>query len=175
MKAEKLMLFSGCVLIVLLAFLIVWQADVLGVSAARLEQDARENQNIENGWKVVQAVNDEIGAMLFYDEEKEDCAYSIYLSREGMSFGYFYREGGFDPYMAEGVKGVVFEDKGIALLSLNEDKVCRIVTDNSSTRETIQVDPLEPFAILLPADCGEITMYDVQENVVVLHDTYTGA
>lgn len=175
MKAEKIMLFSGCVLIVLLAFLIVWQADVLGVSASRLEQDARENHHIEQSWEVVQAVNDDIGAMLFYDEERKDCAYSIYLSREGMSFGYFYKEGGFDPYMSEGVKGVVFEDKGIAILSLNEDKVCRIVTEGNGKKETIQVDPLQPFAVLLPPDCGEITMYDVQENAVVLHDTYTGA
>ena len=174
MKAEKVMLFSGCVLIILLAFLIVWQADVLGVSAARLEQDARENQNIEGGWEVAQGINDDICAMLFYDEEKDDCAYTIYLSREGISYGYFFRQGGFDPYMSEGVKGVVFQNKGIALLSMNEDKVCKIVTDNSVTEKVIQVDPSEPFAIVLPIDCGEITMYDTQDNVVTMYDTYTG-
>lgn len=174
MKAEKIMLFSGCILIILLAFLIVWQADVLGVSAARLEQDARESQNIEGEWDVAQAINDDMCAMLFYDEERDDCAYTIYLSREGISYGYFFRQGGFDPYMAEGVKGVVFQNKGIALLSMNEDKVCRIVTDNSVTEKVIQVDPSEPFVIVLPIDCGEITMYDTQDNVVTMHDTYTG-
>ncbi len=175
MKAEKITLLTGCVLIVLLAVLIVWQADVLGVSAAKLEQDARENQDIENEWEVAQDINDDMCAMLFYDEEKDECAYSIYLSKEGISYGYFFRQGGFDPYMAESVKGVVFEDKGIALLSLNEDKVCKIVVDDSVKQETIQVDSEEPFAIVLPIECGAITMYDAQENVVTLYDTFTGA
>lgn len=174
MKTEKLMLFSGCILIVLLAFLIVWQADVLGVSAARLEQDARESQHIENGWEVAQDINDDMCAMLFFDEEKDACAYTIYLSKEGLSYGYFFRQGGFDPYMAEGVKGVVFQNKGIALLSMNEDKVCKIVTFNSGKEKVIQVNPSEPFAIVLPIDCGEITMYDAQDNIVTLYDTFTG-
>ena len=77
--------------------------------------------------------------------------------------------------MEEGVKGLVFENKGIALLSLNEDKVCKIVVDNSVEKKTIQVDSNEPFAIVLPIDCSAITMYDAQENVVTLYDSFTGA
>lgn len=111
-------------------------------------------------------------AMLFYDEEKDDCAYSIYLSREGFSFGYFYRQGGCDPYVTDSVKGIVFEDKGIALLSMNEDGVCKIVVDNNEGEKVISVDPEEPFAVVLPADCGAITMYDAQENIITLYDTY---
>lgn len=174
MKAEKIPLLLGVVLIILLAFLIVWQAEVLGVSAGRLEQDARENQEIKSSWEVAQAVNDDICAMLFYDKDKDDCAYSIYLTREGFSFGYFFRQGGFDPYMTDNVKGIIFEDKGIALLSLNEEHVCKIVVDNNVEEKVISVDPEEPFAIVLPVDCGEITMYDAQENIVKLYDTYTG-
>lgn len=113
--------------------------------------------------------------MLFYDGERENYAYSIYLTRGGMSYGYFYRQGGKDAYMEEGVKGVVFEDKGIALLSLNEDKVCKIVVDCNGDEKTIQVDAGEPFAVVLPIECGAITMYDAQENVVTLYDTFTGA
>ena len=77
--------------------------------------------------------------------------------------------------MAEGVKVVVFEDKGISLMSLNRDKVCKIVVDNDITKDVIPVDPEEPFAVVLPIDCGAITMYDAQENIVTLYDTYTGA
>lgn len=173
-RAEKVPVLLGIVMIILLAFLIVWQADILGVSASRLEQDARENQDIQSDWKMAQDVNEEMCAMIFYDEEKEECAYSIYLSREGVSFGYFYRQGGSDPYMADSVKGVVFEDKGIALLSLNQDGVCKIVADSSGSEKVITVDPEEPFAVVLPVDCGAITMYDAQENIVTLYDTYTG-
>ncbi len=176
MKAEKIPLLFGIVLIILLAFLIVWQADVLGVSAGRLEQDARANQDIKSSWEVAKDVNEEMCAMLFYDEEKEECSYSIYLSREGFSYGYFYRQGGPDAYIAEGVKGIVFEDKGIALLSMNEDRVCRVVVedDGRAVEKEISVDPERPFAIVLPADCGAITMYDAQDNIVTLYDTYTG-
>ena len=164
MKAEKIPVLIGMVLIVLLAFLIIWQAGIFGVSKGRLEQDARERQHVAN-----------ICAMLFYDEDKGEYAYSIYLTRDGLSYGYFYRQGGTDAYMEEGVKGLVFENKGIALLSLNEDKVCKIVVDNSVEKKTIQVDSNEPFAIVLPIDCSAITMYDAQENVVTLYDSFTGA
>lgn len=174
MKAERIPALTGVVLIILLAFLIVWQADILGVSAGRLEEDARENQEIEKDWEVAQAVNEDIGALLFYDDERAECAYSIYLSREGMHYGYFFRQGGHDMYIDEDVKGVVFEDKGIALLSMNQDKVCKIVAVNNSAEQIIQVDPEEPFVVVLPIDCGEITLYDAQENVVTLYDTYTG-
>lgn len=171
MKAEKIPLLLGSVLIILLAFLIVWQADVLGVAASRLEQDAREKQDIRNDWQMAQSVNDEMCAMLFYDEEKKDCAYSIYLSRDGFSFGYFYRQGGDDLHVDEDVKGIVFEDKGIALLSLNEEGVSKIVVDSNAGEKVINVDPEEPFAVVLPADSQAITMYDAQENVVTLYDT----
>lgn len=175
MKVEKIPALIGLVLIILLAFLIIWQAGIFGVSKSRLEQDAREKQDVEKGWEMAQAVNEDMCAMLFYDEERENYAYSIYLTREGLSYGYFYRQGGTDAYMEEGVKGIVFEDKGIALLSLNEDKVCKIVVDDNVKQETIQVDARQPFALVLPIECGAITMYDAQDNVVTLYDTFTGA
>lgn len=175
MKKEKLFLFSGALLIVLLAFLIIWQAGIFGVSRARLEQDARESQEISSNWKVAQSVNDELCAMLFYDEDKEDYTYSIYLTRDGISRGYFFREGGSAyPYIEEGVQGIIYEDKGIALMSLNDDRVSRIVIDNNVTEETIEVNPMEPFAVVLPVNCGEITMYDSMGNIVTLYDTYKG-
>lgn len=175
MKVEKIPVLVGLVLIILLAFLIVWQADILGVSKSGLEQDAREKQGVDSSWEMAQDVNEDICAMLFYDEDRKGYSYSIYLTREGLSYGYFYRQGGTDAYMEEGVKGVVFEDKGIALLSLNEDKVCKIVVDNNAADNVIQVDPAEPFAVVLPIDCCAITMYDEQDNIVTLYDTFTGA
>ncbi len=174
MKLEKISMLCGIVVMILLAFLIIWQADILGVSAGRLEEDARENQQIDSDWKVVQGMNEDMCAMLFYDEDKDSCAYSIYLTREGFSFGYFFGKGGTDAYMRDNVEAVVFEDMGIALLSLNQDKVCKIVIGDEAEENVIQVNPEEPFAIILPIDCGEITMYDAQESVVTLYDTYTG-
>lgn len=174
MKTERMFIFLGALLIILLAFLIVWQVGIFGVSQGRVEQDARESQKINSKWEVAQDANEDLCALLFYDEDKDEYTYSIYLSENGISFGYFFREGGSYPYIEEGVQGIIYEDKGIALLSLNEDKVNKIVTDNHVKEETILVNPLEPFAIMLPVDCGEITMYDSMGNIVTLYDTYKG-
>lgn len=175
MKTEKLTIFLGAILIVLLAFLIIWQAGIFGVSRSRLEQDARESQEINSSWEVAQGVNEELCAMLFYDDDKDEYTYSVYLTRDGIYYGYFFWEGGSAyPYIEDGVQGIIYEDKGIALMSLNDVKVSRIVIDNDVTEETIEVNPLEPFAVVLPVNCGEITMYDSTGNIVTLYDTYKG-
>ena len=54
--------------------------------------------------------------------------------------------------------------------------MCKIVAvDGNREEKVIQVDSGEPFAVVLPIDCGAITMYDAQENIVTLYDTFTGA
>lgn len=174
MKAEKITIFLGALLIVLLAILIIWRAGIFGVSQDRLEQDARESQKIDSSWEMAQDINEDLCAMLFYNEDKDEYVYSVYLTKDSLSYGYFFREGGTYPYIDESVHGIFYEDKGIALLSLNEDKVSRIVIDNNMTKETIEVDPMQPFAVVLPCSCGEITMYDAQGNIVTLYDIYKG-
>jgi len=170
-KTEKIPILVGIVVIILLAFLIVWKADIFGVSESRLEEDAREKQKIESSWEVTRAINEDICAMLFCGTERKEYAYSIYLSRPGMSYGYFFAQGGTEDSMSEGVKGIVFEDKGIVLLSLNQDKVCKVVVEKETGKETVQVDPGSPYVIILPVDSREITMYDAQDNIVTLYDT----
>ncbi len=171
MKTEKIPILVGIVLIILLAFLIVWKADILGVSGSRLEQDARERHNVPSSWELVQAVNEDICAMLFYDEDVQQYVYSVYLTREGLSYGYFFAEGGTEKLMSEKVKGIAFENKGIVLLSLNQDNICKVVTGNGAAEEIMPVEPTKPFALVLPADCSEIAMYDAKDNVVTLYDT----
>ena len=173
-KTERILILAGILVIIALGCLIVYQADVIGVSQSRLEQDAREVQHINAKWDVAQAVNDEMCAMIFYDNEKKKCAYSVYLSGEEYTLGYFYREGGEAPYMEEGVQGLIYEDKGIALMSMNADKVASIVVGDGSREQTIAVDPEQPFAVVLPIESNVITMYDDQGKVVTLYDTFKG-
>lgn len=174
MKKEKLPLVIGGLIIILLGFLIVWHSGIIGVSKSRLEQDARENQKISGSWQMTQAVSDNMCAMLFYDETQSDCRYSIYLTHEGVSYGYFYSEGGADSLMLDRARGMIYEGKGIALLSLNKERVCRIEVTKDASVEYIPIDPGKPFAVVLPSGCGEITMYDAQGNMVKLLDTYAG-
>ena len=171
MKKEKIPMLVGAILIILLAFLIVLKADIMGVSGSRLEQEAREQQNVKSSWELAQAINEDICAMLFYEENRQEYVYSVYLTRGGMSYGYFFAEGGSDNHMTEKVKGIAFENKGIVLLSLNQDNICKIITGNDVDKETILVDSTKPFALVLPADCSEIVMYDTQDNIVTLYDT----
>ena len=173
-KTERILILAGILVIIALGCLIVYQADVIGVSQSRLEQDAREVQHINAKWDVAQAVNDEMCAMIFYDNEKKKCAYSVYLSGEEYTLGYFYREGGEAPYMEEGVQGLIYEDKGIALMSMNADKVASIMVGDGSREQTIDVDPEQPFAVVLPIESNVITMYDDQGKVVTLYDTFKG-
>ena len=171
-KVEKICGFLGVLVIVLLAFVIIWNANIIGVAAGSLEKDARAEQNIAGDWEMAQAVNDDLCAMLFYDEETRDYKYSVYMKKEGTAYGYFFSQGGSDAYIGEGVRGMVFDDKGIALLSMNEDKVCKIEIDDNMTEQTIEINPAKPFVVVIPVNSGEITMYDSLGNVVTLYDTY---
>ena len=89
MKAERICSLLGILVIILLAFVIIWNANIIGVAAGSLEKDAREEQNIANDWEMAQAVNEELCAMLFYDEDTREYAYSIYMKKEGTAYGYF--------------------------------------------------------------------------------------
>ena len=64
-KTEKISIFLGALVIVLLAFLIIWQVGIFGVSQSRIEQDARESQKISSDWEVAQDANEDICALLF--------------------------------------------------------------------------------------------------------------
>lgn len=172
----KARLIAGACVIVLLGAMIFWQSGFFGVTKSGLEKDARESMKVDNTWESVQAVNEDLSAMLFYGPEQTGYTYAVYLNRDGFSFGYFFRESGVGPYIEEGVQEIIYEDRGIALLSMNVDGISRIVSENGVTVQTIEVDADKPFAAVLPANSGEITLYDVSGNIVEgkLYDRYTG-
>lgn len=169
MKAEKISIVTGVLIILLLAFLIVRNANCIGVSAGNLEREARESQQIDSEWEAAQAINKDMCAMLFYNADKSDCRFSVYVTKEGMSYGYFFREGGTDGFIVDGVRGFMVQDKGIVLLSLNAEKVCKIEIDGMTD---IEVDPSKPFVMVLPEGCSEISMYNMQDEMVTLYDAF---
>lgn len=173
MSMIKISMVTGILVIILLAVLIIMNLGIVGVSQNRLEQAARKDQDISSDWKMVQDINEDMCIMLFYNEAKSDCRYSVYETRDGISYGYFFIDGGVDGFMIDSARSMVYEDRGIVLLSMNRDKVCRIEVE-SAAAGTIQVDPSKPFAVLLPINCGEITMYDAQGEIVMLYDSFAG-
>lgn len=171
MKAEKISIIAGILVIILLGILIIVNLGIVGVSPDKLEQDARKKQNISSDWQMVKDVKDDMEVLLFYNEAKNDCRYSVYMAHDGISYGYFLIDGGTDGFVIDSSRSVIYEDKGIVLMSMNKDKVCRIEVGGDVT-ETIQVDPAKPFALVLPINCGEITLYDAQNQIVSLYDSF---
>lgn len=170
MKADKLAMILGAVVIVFLTFAVVSKAGIIGVSRDNLEGEARKSLQLDSSWGMAQDIGDELCAMLFYDSERTQFKYSVYMKGESLSYGYFVWEEGAYPFEEDSVHGFLYEEKAIALLSPNRDEIEKIVAGD----QEIHVNPLNPFVLVLPVDCGEITIYDVVGDVVAMYDTYTG-
>ena len=48
---------------------------------------------------------------------------------------------------------------------MNKDKVARIEINNGINITNIDVNPAKPFAIVIPTDCGFVTLFDINGNV----------
>ncbi len=172
MEKKKKIIFFVVICIAAL-FVIVLSSGVLGVPARNIEQDARRNQKIDRAWAVSIATNDRLGAMLFYNEMLDDYVYSIYVNREGFSFGYFFRSGGSasstigsgDSIM-DGVHGFAYGTNGSAIISMNKSRVAEISLDNGIHVTRIDIDPTKPFAAVIPVNVDSVALYDVNGDVV---------
>ncbi len=157
---KRLRIIITVVVSILFITLLLYNLGIIGVTASRLEQDARKNQHIVKSWSVEKAVSDNIGAMIFYGDHSDESVYSIYLNRKGFSLGYFFYTGGSEGAIADGVAEFTFLDYGSLLLSMNRDKVKTIVFGNKDI-SPILVDPTKPFTVILPDNCESFELYDV--------------
>jgi hypothetical protein len=157
---KRLKLMIAVVVSALFIYLLIYSSGILGVTASKLEQDARSSQHIDKSWSVEKAVSDNIGAMIFYGEQSDESVFSIYLNRNGFSFGYFFYAGGSAGAIADGVAEFTYLDYGSSLLSMNRDKVEKIVFGNKDIAP-ILVDPTKPFAVILPDNCESFDLYDI--------------
>lgn len=159
MKTKKSLIIVSIVAIVVICVAIFGNG-AIGVSRNKLEKDAREGQKINENWLITKDVTDEMGALLFYDKELNKHTFSLYLNRDVFSYGYFFREGGSLSSVGSGVQGFSYQDKGMALLSMNTKNVAEIKMDNGQNVERIKIDPLEPFAIIIPSNIVVVTLYN---------------
>lgn len=156
----------GSAICILIVLVIIFSAGVFGVSAKNIEQDTRKSHKIDNTWEVSKSINDGLGAMLFYDNTLNKHTFSIYINRDGFSFGYFFRTGGTDSTIMNGIHMFTYDANGSALLSMNKDGVARIDLDNGINITRIEIEPAKPFAVVIPANCGSVTLYDANDNIV---------
>lgn len=156
----------GIALVLVFALLALYSNGSIGVSESKIESDARKSQKIDDNWQVSKSISYPMGALLFYDTESYGLTYSIYLNRKGLSFGYFFRSGGSRSDIKEGICEFRYDGYGRALLSMNKAKVERIEIDNGQEIKTIGIDSEKPFTLVLPENCGVVTIYDINNNTI---------
>ena len=166
MKRKIKAITIGCIICILVASTVAILTGVFGIPSNNVEQDARKSQKIESTWKVSKSINSQLCAMIFYDDALNDYTYSIYLNRAGLSFGYFFRSGGSNNAIMDGIHEFTYDANGSALISMNKDKVAKIKLYDGKNMTTVNIDPAKPFAAVIPMNCGSVTLYDVNGRVV---------
>lgn len=150
----------------MLIILILIKPSVFGVFKNHLEKDARARQKISDTWEASISANEDLAAMIFFDETLDNHIFSIYIKRDGISFGYFFNYGGSSGAIMDGIQQFTYRDKGYALISMNKDKVSRVEVDNGVNISHIDINPERPFAVALPANCGSVNLYDMENNEI---------
>ena len=159
MKTKKSIIILSILLIGML-YAGLWSNGSIGVSKNRLEKSARESQKIDETWLVTKDATGEMGALLFYNKGLNDYTFSVYVNRDGFSYGYFFRVGGSSSSIGSGVQGFSYQDKDMALISMNTKKVAEIKMDDGQNIKIIKIDPLKPFAIIIPHNVDKVQLYD---------------
>ena len=160
-------IISGTLLVIVLFLGFLYINNDIGLAANKLEADIRSSQKIMDDWTVDGSISETMAAFISYPQDKTDHTFSVYVNRSGLSIGYFFRGGGdiveVERYIAEyTIEG--YDER--AFISMNEQKVVRLEIDNGNGIEKIEIDSNKPFAIVLPANAGNITFYDANGQIV---------
>ena len=137
----------------------------MGISPDNIEKEARKSQKISE-WDSFGTSNDGIAAFIFYNATLDDHTFSIYINRDGFSFGYFFREGGSSSIISNGIQMFDYGTNGSAFFSMNKDRVAKIEYEGDEGIIEFNVDPLRPFAVVVPANCGSVALYNDTGNTV---------
>jgi hypothetical protein len=159
------MKYAGIIAALMIAvILVLYFSGYIGISEANIEKDARASQTIPEDWQVAKEATETITAMIFFPDDLSDHVYSIYVNRPGLSFGYFFRAGG---SLGKGVAEFRIEGYGErAFISMNEQQVNQIDIDDGSSIRTVKIDSEKPFALILPVNTGNVTIYDINGDVI---------
>jgi hypothetical protein len=129
---KKIMKYACVVFtVILLAILVLFFNNDIGVSGSNIEKDARVSQKIADDWQMAHETTETMSAMIFYSEDLDDHTYSIYVNHPGLSFGYFFRAGGdvseIEKYVAEfSIEG--YNER--AFISTNTQQVNKVEIDD---------------------------------------------
>lgn len=165
MKSKK-WLIALCSVAILLIYVTTLGNGVVGVSQNKLEEDARKSQKINETWVISKDVTNEMAVMLFYDKELDDHTFSVYLNRNGFSYGYFFVNGGSLSSLDSGVQGFTYQDNGMALFSMNTKNIAEVKMESNQNVVSIKIDPLKPFTIIIPLSVDEVSLYNSNGEII---------
>lgn len=167
MKNRFLKIVIGIVFVCILFVGYLYANNDIGMTSTNLEADIRSSQKIKDDWTLDGSVSNTMAAYISYPQDKSDHAFSVYVNRPGLSFGYFFRGGG---NLSEVQRGIVeFTVEGYnerAFISMNQQQVQQLEIDDGNAIQVIDIDSNKPFVIVLPINAGKITFYDVNRNTV---------
>jgi hypothetical protein len=162
---KKRTIIIAVISIFLLVMVIGISANAFGLSANDIESDARKSQKISE-WDVSKSINSKLCAMVFYNDALDAHVFSIYLAHEGFSFGYFFQAGGSSSDVSDGIHEFDYGVNGSAIISMNEHSVTKVEIDNGIDITQIDIDSSKPFAVVIPANSGAVTLYDDNGSIV---------
>lgn len=152
----------GLILVSILFVGLLYTHNDIGITAAKIESDIRSSQKIQDDWITDGTVSNTMAAYISYPQDMTNHTFSIYVNRPGLSFGYFFRGGGNLSGVASEITEFTVEGyEERAFISMNQEQVAQLKIDDGNSVRTIDVDSSSPFAIVLPADAGNIAFYDV--------------
>ncbi len=156
----------SCVFVGIIILLLYFN-NAIGITKLNIEKDARNSQKISDDWQVAKGTTETMSALLFYDESHKHHTFSIYVNRQGLSFGYFFRGGGAMGAIAEGIAELHingFNER--AFISMNKQQVSKVEINNGNSIQTIKIDSTKPFAFILPVNTGSVAIYDINGNLL---------
>ncbi len=158
-RAIKYISFIAAALIIAVAFL--YFTGQFGVSESKMEADARKAQMIDESWLCVKASEDDVTAMLFYDEILGDYKVAIYGNPEDRPGGSYFLYGTTSNAENEGVAEYVIGGSGERIyMSMNLQNAVRMeVSDGKKTKET-ELESGVPFVYLISDEEESVHFYD---------------
>lgn len=177
-RNPNIIFFGAATLLLIIALGWMLSSGKVGLLAAQLEGTARKTQQVEATWQSVKSEEGPLTAFLFYNEAGTEAKYALFENRPGLSFGYFAADlTELAPMTAQGVLEdalVLFcpleGQSYLALFSTNSSAVARVELTTAGGVHMTEVDPAEPFVLVLPAAQGdEISLYDENGQSVSYH------
>lgn len=165
MRKHKTIIIFTIILVIGLGIFLKGQG-VIGLGEKSIENDARVSQKIDETWISASETNDEMSALLFYDEALKAHTFSIYLNRPGFSYGYTFRHGGSSSTIDSGIIGYSYGAYGMVLMSMNTKEVSQIKLENQKSIEIIKIDDSQPFVLLVPEAIEKVSLFDIKGNDV---------